>query len=105
MSQFVQVHVAWLEGDSSVGLQGTQTAQDGLQDVKIVRRNMSTHQDVSCPHHLVSLVCTGAVQVHVAWLDGGTTVLAFMGTQRGQDGLHDVKFLRQNTNMHQNVFC
>ena len=49
----VQVHVAWEEGGTAVlALRGTQTAHDGLQDVRIVRHNMSTHRDMSRPMSL-----------------------------------------------------
>ncbi len=35
------------------------------------------------------------VQVHVGWLDNGTAVFAFRGTESAQDGLQDAKFLRR----------
>ena len=43
-------------------------------------------------------------QVHVAWLEGGTAVLAFRGTQTAQDGLQDVKIVRQSIDHLQEMF-
>eukprot|EP00884_Botryococcus_braunii_P010106 jgi/Botrbrau1/19097/Bobra.0077s0011.1 len=35
------------------------------------------------------------VQVHVGWLENGTAVFAFRGTESAQDGLQDAKFFRR----------
>ena len=43
----LQVHVGWLpEGTAVFAFRGTDTAQDGLQDVKIMRRNIDYLQDL-----------------------------------------------------------
>ena len=43
----LQVHVGWLPGGTAVfAFRGTDTAQDGLQDVKIMRRNIDYLQDL-----------------------------------------------------------
>ena len=43
----MQVHVGWLpEGTAVFAFRGTDTAQDGLQDVKIMRRNIDYLQDL-----------------------------------------------------------
>ena len=39
--------------------------------------------------------CAGA-QVHVSWMDSGTAVFAFRGTESAQDGLQDVKMMRRH---------
>ncbi|KAK9818137.1 hypothetical protein WJX72_007701 [[Myrmecia] bisecta] len=43
-------------------------------------------------------------QVHVGWLEGGTAVFAFRGTQSAQDGLQDAKFIRKNINYLQELY-
>lgn len=43
-------------------------------------------------------------QVHVGWLEGGTAILAFRGTQTAQDGLQDVKIVRQSIDHLQGMF-
>jgi hypothetical protein len=44
-------------------------------------------------------VCLSAVllvlQVHVGWLENGSAVFAFRGTESAQDGLQDAKFFRR----------
>ena len=46
-SPHLQVHVGWLPGGTAVfAFRGTDTAQDGLQDVKIMRRNIDYLQDL-----------------------------------------------------------
>ncbi|DBB08738.1 TPA: hypothetical protein ACH3X3_008171 [Trebouxia sp. C0006] len=42
--------------------------------------------------------------VHVGWLEGGTAILAFRGTQTAQDGLQDVKIVRQSIDHLQKMF-
>ncbi|KAL3130729.1 hypothetical protein ABBQ38_000076 [Trebouxia sp. C0009 RCD-2024] len=42
--------------------------------------------------------------VHVGWLEGGTAILAFRGTQTAQDGLQDVKIVRQSIDHLQGMF-
>lgn len=70
-------------GDGSAGVQGDPHNTGwaaGCQDCK------AQHVDTSgCLLPNVTL-CLWFVQVHVAWLDGGTAVLAFMGTQSEQYG-------------------
>ena len=44
------------------------------------------------------------MQVHVGWLEGGTAILAFRGTQTAQDGLQDVKIVRQSIDHLQGMF-
>ena len=44
------------------------------------------------------------LQVHVGWLEGGTAILAFRGTQTAQDGLQDVKIVRQSIDHLQGMF-
>ncbi len=44
------------------------------------------------------------LQVHVGWLEGGTAILAFRGTQTAQDGLQDVKIVRQSIDHLQKMF-
>ena len=46
----------------------------------------------------------GVLQVHVGWLEGGTAILAFRGTQTAQDGLQDVKIVRQSIDHLQKMF-
>ncbi|KAK9818390.1 hypothetical protein WJX72_011847 [[Myrmecia] bisecta] len=42
-----QVHVGWLEGDTAVlAFRGTQSAQDGLQDAKFIRKNINYLQEL-----------------------------------------------------------
>ena len=40
----------------------------------------------------------------MGWLEGGTAVLAFRGTQTAQDGLQDVKIVRQSIDHLQKMF-
>jgi len=40
----------------------------------------------------------------VGWLEGGTAILAFRGTQTAQDGLQDVKIVRQSIDHLQKMF-
>lgn len=47
---------------------------------------------------------TFELQVHVGWLEGGTAILAFRGTQTAQDGLQDVKIVRQSIDHLQGMF-
>ncbi len=43
----VQVHVGWLEGGTAVfAFRGTASKQDGLQDVKILSRNIDYLQEL-----------------------------------------------------------
>jgi hypothetical protein len=39
-----------------------------------------------------SVHCT---QVHVSWIDSGTAVFSFRGTESTQDGLQDIKMMRR----------
>jgi len=50
------------------------------------------------------LTVQGVLQVHVGWLEGGTAILAFRGTQTAQDGLQDVKIVRQSIDHLQKMF-
>ena len=43
-------------------------------------------------------------QVHVGWLEGGTAMLAFRGASTGQDGLQDVKIVRDVIDHLQEMF-
>ena len=44
---WVQVHVGWLPGGTAIlAFRGTESAQDGLQDVKIIRKNVDYMQEV-----------------------------------------------------------
>ena len=36
------------------------------------------------------------VQVHVSWIESGTAVFSFRGTESTQDGLQDLKLIRRN---------
>ena len=56
--------------------------------------------EMQYPHR----ACTLYMQVHVGWLEGGTAVLAFRGTQTAQDGLQDVKIVRQSIDHLQGMF-
>ena len=40
----------------------------------------------------------------MGWLEGGTAILAFRGTQTAQDGLQDVKIVRQSIDHLQGMF-
>ncbi len=40
----------------------------------------------------------------MGWLEGGTAILAFRGTQTAQDGLQDVKIVRQSIDHLQKMF-
>ena len=43
----VQVHVGWLPGGTAIlAFRGTESAQDGLQDVKILRKNVDYMQEI-----------------------------------------------------------
>ena len=43
----LQVHVGWLRcGTAVFAFRGSQSAQDGLQDVKIIRRNIDYLQEL-----------------------------------------------------------
>lgn len=37
-----------------------------------------------------------AMQVHVSWIESGTAVFSFRGTESTQDGLQDLKLIRRN---------
>ncbi len=56
-----------------------------------------------CCWHQV-LTVQDILQVHVGWLEGGTAILAFRGTQTAQDGLQDVKIVRQSIDHLQKMF-
>ena len=43
-------------------------------------------------------------QVHVSWMDSGTAVFAFRGTESTQDGLQDIKMLRRNIDYLQRAY-
>ena len=44
---WLQVHVGWLPGGTAIlAFRGTESAQDGLQDVKIIRKNVDYMQEV-----------------------------------------------------------
>ena len=36
------------------------------------------------------------MQVHVSWIESGTAVFSFRGTESTQDGLQDLKLIRRN---------
>ena len=68
-------------------------------------------QHVTAHHKCCQSAMEGAVvsvatwlQVHVGWLEGGTAILAFRGTQTAQDGLQDVKIVRQSIDHLQGMF-
>lgn len=42
------------------------------------------------------VACLVRVQVHVSWIESGTAVFSFRGTESTQDGLQDIKMLRRN---------
>ena len=44
------------------------------------------------------------MQVHVAWLEDGTAVLAFRGTATVQDGLADIKLMRLDVHFLRELF-
>ena len=44
------------------------------------------------------------LQVHVAWLAGGTAIFAFRGTASKQDGLQDVKIFSRNIDYLQELY-
>ncbi len=44
------------------------------------------------------------VQVHVSWIDSGTAVFAFRGTESTKDGLQDLKFVRRNIDYLQRAY-
>ena len=37
-----------------------------------------------------------SAQVHVSWMESGTAVFSFRGTESTQDGLQDLKLIRRN---------
>ncbi|BDA46012.1 probable lipase at C-terminar half [Coccomyxa sp. Obi] len=43
-------------------------------------------------------------QVHVSWIDSGTAVFAFRGTESTKDGLQDLKFVRRNIDYLQRAY-
>ena len=43
-------------------------------------------------------------QVHVSWMDSGTAVFAFRGTESKQDGLQDIKMMRRNIDYLQRAY-
>lgn len=44
------------------------------------------------------------MQVHVSWIDSGTAVFAFRGTESTKDGLQDLKFVRRNIDYLQRAY-
>lgn len=44
------------------------------------------------------------VQVHVSWIDSGTAVFSFRGTESTKDGLQDLKFVRRNIDYLQRAY-
>jgi hypothetical protein len=42
--------------------------------------------------------------VHVSWIDSGTAVFAFRGTESTKDGLQDMKFVRRNIDYLQRAY-
>ena len=68
---WLQVHVGWLPGGTAIlAFRGTESAQDGLQDVKIIRKNVDYMQEVfpGVQAH------TGDQTVHFAGVDKAYTV-------------------------------
>ncbi len=48
--------------------------------------------------------CSLLVQVHVSWIDSGTAVFSFRGTESTKDGLQDLKFVRRNIDYLQRAY-